>query len=209
MVNFFSLESENNCMYILMVESKGNRQKKVIIKKEWLRGGWGKSQDGTRSLNKWGVCRRQRMRDICVTGEGRRGRGERTLHNLPAFIWKNFRALLGEVSLVRRKPCEVGAWAVSGAGVGRMGQEAEGHVPQLALSCPSHTFQREGGCWRGEGRKEQVVSLKKDPVGSLSVEYWQPEKGMTEGLDAARVGKKLKTPTFGNGTPPKEKVSTA
>lgn len=45
------------------------------------------------------------------------------------------------------------------------------------------------------GRKEGVVSVKKDPGGILHLERWQPGKGMTEVLEAAKSRKKLKTPT--------------
>lgn len=129
---FLSLESENlNCVSILMLESKGNRRK-IIIKKEWPWGVWGKSRDGTRSLNKLGVCRRKQMRNICVTEEGRRGRGGR-IHNLPLLIWNNFQACWGRLvwwwDFVGGH-CSAGAWAVSDAGVGQMGWEAEGCVPQ-------------------------------------------------------------------------------
>lgn len=52
------------------------------------------------------------------------------------------------------------------------------------------------GNWSaGGGGKEQVVSVEKNPVGSLNLEYWQPGKGMTEVLEAAMSGKKLTAPT--------------
>lgn len=127
---FLSLESENLNRVYFDVGNQG-AQTKESNNKEGM--GYEESEVNHKmAQDLWINCRRKQMRSICVIEE--RGRGERTHHILPVFIWKNFQALMGEVSFVTRFLlrilCSAGAWAVSDAGVGQMGWEVEGHDPQ-------------------------------------------------------------------------------
>lgn len=81
---------------------------------------------------------------------------------------------------------------------GKARQENWVHGPislAASLSCPSCAFHRELVCWQEKREEGAGCPFLERPVGDLSLEHLQPEKGMTEDLEAVKSADKLKTPT--------------